>query len=197
MWIQWYLEEHIRDMVYFGVAKKAAFYRASCDVLEHLVPPNDGNNGRPFLTLFQTDRKDALSYPEFREKVRQTTQLWGGKRGREVGEFKDEQVSLIEGQGSPDSNEDAAPHIIRVSIFGDGVEDKLQSEYVEAASKLDGYRRTLLYRLEDPPEGKTYTLFIHEFKSLSSNHLSALRKETEVRGMRENAEDLQGYETEK
>lgn len=105
IWIQWYLEEHIRDMVYFGVAKKAAFYRASSDVLEHLVPPNDGNNGRSFLTLFHTDQKDALSCPEFREKVRQTTQRWGGKRGREVGEFKNEQVSLIEGRGSSDSYE--------------------------------------------------------------------------------------------
>lgn len=30
-WTQFSLEEHIRDIVFFGVAKNAAFYRASSD----------------------------------------------------------------------------------------------------------------------------------------------------------------------
>ncbi len=86
IWTQWYLEEHLRDMVYFGVAQRASFYRGTSDLITNGDTPKDGSEGRSFLAMFQTPRKHGLRYPAFKEKVRQTTGLFDGRRGREVGE---------------------------------------------------------------------------------------------------------------
>lgn len=105
LWIQWYLEEHIRDMVHFGVVKTAAFYRASGITHIHLDEAKDGNEYKEFLAMFQTDRKKALTNPPFREKVRQTTALWGGKRGREVGQLADTESELVKTIGGTNSHD--------------------------------------------------------------------------------------------
>jgi hypothetical protein len=89
-WIQWYTEEHIRDMVHFRAAKTAAFYRATSHVIRTIpagdqdlaltrtpsaIAP-DGNDFKNFLTLYQTDREHCLDYPEYKDHVRLTSQLW-------------------------------------------------------------------------------------------------------------------------
>ena len=92
-------------MVYFGAVKTASFYRASSPAMSFNSPPRHASDGRDFLAYFQTDRPKALSNPNFREKVRQTTELWEGKRGREVGEFADTESELIEDSRTGGENE--------------------------------------------------------------------------------------------
>lgn len=62
---------------------------------------------------------------------------------------------------------DIAPHVIYAKISGEEVEGKLQFEHVNAASKLNGYRRSLLYRPVDRDNEGTipYVTLIHEFDS--------------------------------
>lgn len=95
LWRQWYLEEHIRDMVYFGVVKTACFYHAIGQVFSYNDPPAHQSDDTSFLAHFQVDSSKPLSNPNFKEKVRQTTELWGGKRGREVGQLKDIASELV------------------------------------------------------------------------------------------------------
>ena len=63
--------------------------------------------------------------------------------------------------------------------MGDEVEGKIQYEHVNAASKLDGYRRSLLYRPVEIPRGQSYILLIHEFESAPGD-LELVRSEMEA-----------------
>lgn len=97
-WEQWYTEEHIRDVIYFQVAKTGAVYRANSDVprsqgidgtAESLslnrmkspsaVPP-DGNDFKRYLAIYQTKHRHCLQQPAFKDHVRLTSELWGGEK---------------------------------------------------------------------------------------------------------------------
>lgn len=58
-----------------------------------------------------------------------------------------------------------APYIIHTKITGAEVESKLQFEHVNVASRLYGYRRSLLYRTVMRTEEIPYVILIHEFES--------------------------------
>lgn len=212
-------------MVYFGVAVNGSFYRAASPVYTHLDPPKDGNDQREFVVVFQTSREKALRYPAFKEKVRQTTELWGGKRGREVGELADTESELVrtfggDGDGYGPSflssvfqssivlsltfeltcglvDEAAAPFIIEMKIFGDDIETKVQPEQiVDTVSKLDGYRRTLLYRpQENSVKAIASVTLICEFKSLTQESLLKAKERTEkAQAIKDYAFQLRSYE---
>ena len=66
-------------------------------------------------------------------------------------------------------------------MTGDDVESKLQFEHVNAASILDGYRRTLLYRPVEQTDPDPYIIMVHEFDSLDSSNLPYVR--TEIGGI--------------
>jgi hypothetical protein len=109
-WIKWYLEEHIRDMVYFGASKTGAFYQSSSDLFTSGSPPKDGSEEMKFLALYQTDRKGTNDSVEVRERVRKTSEMWK-KEGCEglttfdVGEFVIQEGVLVEVLGSYEYNE--------------------------------------------------------------------------------------------
>lgn len=105
IWTQWYLEEHIRDMVYFGVIKTASFYHAIGSPLTCNDPPSHESDDTSFLAHFQTEGPKPLSNPNFKEKVRQTTELFDGKRGREVGRLKDTASQLTKVAGTEQESE--------------------------------------------------------------------------------------------
>lgn len=109
-WTTWYLHEHIRDMVYFGASRTAAFYQATSQLYESRSPPQDGSEMMDFLTLYQTDRKGTNESDIVREKVRKTSELWtqegcAGLTSFEVGEFVIEEGVLVEVLGSYEFNE--------------------------------------------------------------------------------------------
>lgn len=60
---------------------------------------------------------------------------------------------------------DAAPYLIHAKIIGEEVEAKLQFDHVNAASGLDGYRRSLLYRPVNPTGSLPYVILLHEFEA--------------------------------
>ena len=109
-WTKWYLEEHIRDMVYFHAAQTAAFYRSSSESFTYLEPAEDGGDRMTFVALYQTDRKKCLQYPEFKDHVRQKSQLWNDESliGRDVGDFAIVDLELVEVLGSYEYNESMA-----------------------------------------------------------------------------------------
>lgn len=107
LWTQWYLEEHIRDMVYFGVVKTASFYSLVGQPFACNSPPAHQSDNTSFLAHFQVEGPKPLSNPSFKEKVRQTTELWGGKRGREVGQLKDTASELLNVTENQQENEGA------------------------------------------------------------------------------------------
>jgi hypothetical protein len=110
LWQKWVLEEHIRDMVWFNVAKNAAFYRSSSEVFTSGSPPIDGSETMPFLAVYQTDRGDISSGTGGSEKVRLTSGMWKaeGCEGLMVFDVADlimADGSLVEVLGSYEYNE--------------------------------------------------------------------------------------------
>ena len=75
--------------------------------------------------------------------------------------------------------------MIYVKMSGDDVEAKMQHEHVNAASILDGYRRTLLYRPAEQSPDSPYVVMLHEFESLDSRNLPYVKKEMESIGATE------------
>ena len=106
-WTQWYLEEHIRDMVYFKASRTGAFYRATSDVLTYLEPPNDGNDEKRFFAIYQLDRKGCLDTPEYKDNVRLRSALWddASLTCRDVGDLNPTEWELVEVLGSYEWNE--------------------------------------------------------------------------------------------
>ena len=170
-------------MVWFDVAKTAAFYHSSSEAFTSGSPPIDGSEKMPFLAVYQTDRGDISSGTGGSEKVRLTSELWKAEacEGLMVFDVADlimADGALVEVLGSYEHNEsrstssdrqqselihgmltsllyvDVAPYLIHVKVFGEEVEGKLQFEHVNAVSILDGYRRTLLYRFPDGSAGE-------------------------------------------
>ena len=119
-WIQWYLEEHIRDMVYFGASKTGAFYTAASEIFTSNSPPKDGSESMDFLTLYQTDRKAVTESVEVREKVRKTSSMWKeegceGLTSFDVGDFVITEGVLIEILGNYEYNEGTHATIITIT----------------------------------------------------------------------------------
>ncbi|KAK3721750.1 hypothetical protein LTR37_002915 [Vermiconidia calcicola] len=131
--------------------------------------PEEDTDRMSFFALYQTERKRCLESPEFKDHVRQETELWQpGLRGRDVGEFAIGEFTLVEVLGSYEYNE-------REEVAG-----KIQFEHVNAVSILQGYRRTLLYRPQDEQDQVSSVVLIHEFETLDSSNLPFVKQEMET-----------------
>ncbi|KAK5175591.1 uncharacterized protein LTR77_000730 [Saxophila tyrrhenica] len=181
---QWYLEEHIRDMVYFKVMKNSAIYQSTSDALLSSNSNAQKTDSMPFLALYQTARSNCLESAEFKNNVRVRSRLWDPdlkKHLSEVCEHSTQQLKLVEVLGSYEFNEDVAPHVVHMHYSGPDVEGKIQFEHVNAVSILDGYRRTLLYRpAEQPVEGMQEVFLVHEFETLDPSSLLYVRQAMET-----------------
>lgn len=108
-WAKWYTEEHIRDMVYFQASKTGASYEATAEIMTSGSFSNDGNEGKDFFALYQTDRKHCLDYPEYKENVRLKSRLFAeGATCHDVGTFSPTGLALVEVLGSYEYNESKA-----------------------------------------------------------------------------------------
>ncbi|KAK3671621.1 hypothetical protein LTR78_008544 [Recurvomyces mirabilis] len=164
-WIQWYTEEHIRDMVYTRAVKTACFYRATSHVVRTpIIPeddnevlalaripsatPPDGNDFKQFLAVYQTDKKDFLNHAEYRDRVRLTTSLWEGTSScHDVGSFTSSDLQLMDAIHDEHMDKDEpATHIIHCKITGNHFPRTLLQDLTSSAGKIHGYRRTLLYK---------------------------------------------------
>lgn len=93
-------------MVHFRVSKTAAFYRSVSEIYHSGSMPEEDTDRMSFFALYQTERKRCLESPEFKDHVRQETELWQpGLRGRDVGEFAIGEFTLVEVLGSYEYNE--------------------------------------------------------------------------------------------
>ena len=101
IWTKWYLEEHIRDMVYFKASRTGALYRSSSEIIQSGNVPTDGSENMKYLALYQTDRKHCLDFSEFKDHVRKKSKLWDERLiSFDVGDFVPRESALIEILGS-------------------------------------------------------------------------------------------------
>ncbi|EMC96629.1 hypothetical protein BAUCODRAFT_148210 [Baudoinia panamericana UAMH 10762] len=165
IWSQWYTEERNRDMVHFGICKTAAFYRATSDTLGMqtsgpfafiknsammrfgTATSGEEGGGEAYLAWYQTDRRRCLECPEYEIHVRQTNELWDAESiCHDVGSFEIADLELVEVHDVYGPREEgegtAAPHIIHCKL-----EKSQVSVVISEASQLDGYRRSLVYKL--------------------------------------------------
>ena len=201
-WKQWYSEEHIRDMVYFKVSRTSAFYAASSDTYTYLQPPGRGIDQKQYLALYQMGRPRPWDQKEYKENVRLESQLWDrGLSCLDIADLCPEDLELVEILGSYEYNEsmltlrilssngplmltafkDVAPYILHARISGEEVESKLQFEHVNAVSKCDGYRRSMLFRPLDRKDDEPYVIMLHEFESAPTD-LGLVKEEMEAIG---------------
>ena len=75
LWIKWYIEEHVPDLVNHHASTRASFYR-------ELSPEQAGEfnlggdpNPRKYLAVYQTDFEECLKHKEYTE-IRKTSEMW-------------------------------------------------------------------------------------------------------------------------
>ncbi|KAK5121616.1 hypothetical protein LTR85_004788 [Meristemomyces frigidus] len=151
-------------MVHFGAAKIAALYQATSDVIRSggveddaaslslarisSATPPDGNDFKAFLALYQTDRKHCLDHEDYMDNVRLTSELWDAASScHDVGSFQPADLEVVKVvRGLAEHEDSAAPRVVHVKIVGMGVESRLRQQHYDAASQLNGYRRTVVLR---------------------------------------------------
>ena len=93
-------------MVYHKASRTGAFYRNSSEVIHSGNVPEDGSETKTVLALYQTDRKNCLETPEFKDKVSKKSGLWDANLlSYDVGEFVPRESVLVEVLGSYEYNE--------------------------------------------------------------------------------------------
>ncbi|KAK3056527.1 hypothetical protein LTR09_002320 [Extremus antarcticus] len=105
---QWYLEEHIRDMVYFNATKTGAVYHSSSSCSHSENHATNETDQMDFLAIYQTAQPDCLDTPEFKNNVRQRSELWGKDLKvhlDDVCEYAAKEMKLVEVLGSYEFNE--------------------------------------------------------------------------------------------
>ncbi|TKA80860.1 hypothetical protein B0A55_02337 [Friedmanniomyces simplex] len=166
-WEQWYTEEHLRDIVYHGIAKTAALYKASSNVVRSAAGDNedaslgltrvasatmpDGNDFKQFLALYQADREHPCDSEDYEGNVRETSELWDAASSIwDVGSFRAVDLELDEnhlhGGGQDD---EPAPRLLhcKITAGSNGNANSLRQlgALTSVASGLQGYRRSLVY----------------------------------------------------
>lgn len=186
-------------MVHFKVSSTAAFYQSCSPFFTYLDPPRDGVGEMEFLALYQMGRTIPRYLDAYQKNVRVRSRLWDETLGTcfDVAQFASDHLELVEILGSYAYDEgqswrgfgsvisqlmigdtDVAPYIIHAKIIGEEVEAKLQFDHVNAASRLDGYRRSLLYRSVNPTGSLPYVILLHEFDSDPGN-VAGVQKDME------------------
>lgn len=96
LWKQWYVKEHLPDLVNSKTTNRAAFY----EEIGHPLAPNP-DHPRKWLALYQTDHEEAMSTKQFEEGVRHSSEMFaeeGSKtdQNRENGDFDGRNYQLIQ-----------------------------------------------------------------------------------------------------
>jgi hypothetical protein len=104
VWKHFYLNQHLREMVYYGVAKTSALYKS---MSEPMASEDDRPIIRkPFLAMYQSNTPDITKTPAFQKKVRLTYHEWNpGSTVYDVSDFTGHEFLLVEVLGSYEYNE--------------------------------------------------------------------------------------------
>ncbi|OCT54443.1 putative alpha/beta hydrolase [Cladophialophora carrionii] len=171
LWVKWYTEEHVPDLVNTKTAVRAAMYRETFDfplaAKEH--------HPRKYLVLYQTDLEEPLKSKEYLDGVRHSSGLWtANKPTSEVGDFHARNYKLIQDY-DPDGRGEVAPRFC-LTVEMDPVDEAdfhkwYQDEHLDMLHKLPGYRRSSRYVIGpktalmdgEPPK----YLAIHELDGLA------------------------------
>ncbi|KAK4941666.1 hypothetical protein LTR10_018405 [Elasticomyces elasticus] len=147
LWIKWYKEEHLDDLVNSKTATKAVFYKESHDFAFKAKEPHP----RGFLALYQTDREEPLKSKEFQHDVRQNSEMWPQQKPTsEIGDFDGRNYTLIQEFDPKKVGDSAPPYLLTVEMEPSEAnekdfEDWYRQEHLDLLSKLPGYRRSLRY----------------------------------------------------
>ncbi|KIW72097.1 hypothetical protein PV04_00317 [Phialophora macrospora] len=147
LWVKWYTQEHVPDLVDSKTAVRAAMYRESFD----FSPAPKEHDPRKYLVLYQTDLEECLKSKEYLDGVRHSSELWSGhKPTAEVGDFHARNYKLIQ-HYDPDGRGEVAPPFC-VTVEMDPVDEAdfdrwYREEHLDMLHELPGYRRSLRYIL--------------------------------------------------
>lgn len=150
LWKEWYVDEHLPDLVNSGISVRATFYE------EIPAPFNPSpTHPRKFLALYQTDFKESLKTENY-TALRTTSEMFakeGGKVGiQDNGDFDARNYELIQEFDPNRIGEVPPPFVVTAEIHPqpENVEDLekwYNEEHLSMLAKIPGYRRTLRYRL--------------------------------------------------
>ncbi|OAL34514.1 hypothetical protein AYO20_06144 [Fonsecaea nubica] len=169
LWVKWYIDEHLPDLINSKTAVRAAMYREADFPLG-----SKEKSPRKFLVLYQTELEDPLSSQEFLNGVRHTSDMWPDKKpSSEVGNFNIRNYKLIQDYDPDRRGEVAAPFCATVEMHPVDEPDFdkwYREEHLDMLHKLPGYRRSSRYVIgpktaltkDEPPK----YLAIHEMDSL-------------------------------
>ncbi|KAK4500052.1 hypothetical protein PRZ48_008238 [Zasmidium cellare] len=162
LWTQWYIEEHLPDLVSSKTSNRATFYK-------ELPPLFDGasDSQRNFLALYQTDFQECLKTENY-ANLRKTSELFtkegSSNKIGENGDFDARNYELIQAYDPKNSGNDTPPpQLLTVYMHPlDPIDfDKwYREEHLPLMSKVPGFIRALRYKLgpktpltrdEDPP----------------------------------------------
>ncbi|KAI9708038.1 MAG: hypothetical protein M1820_004242 [Bogoriella megaspora] len=151
LWIQWYTEEHVPDLVNSRTSTRATFFQ-EVSLPKEFRPESPGFPCK-FLTLYQTDFEEGMNSEEIRH-VRQGSDLFvqGGSKWdtSENGDFDIRNYKLIQDYDPNDVGEVAASHVLTIELHPaeSNVEDFerwYREEHLPMLSKVPGYRRSHRY----------------------------------------------------
>ncbi|KIW12294.1 hypothetical protein PV08_09571 [Exophiala spinifera] len=149
LWIKWYTEEHLPDLVNSHTSTRAAFYQESHDFAG---APKD-RHPRSFLALYQTDFEEPLKSKNYLEKVRSSSSMWPAQKPTsEIGDFDGRNYRLIQEYDPNKIGDSAPPYLLTVEMepTPENEEDFdrwYREEHLDLLSRLPGYRRSLRYVL--------------------------------------------------
>lgn len=101
VWKEWYLKEHLRDMVYHKASRTGAFYQSSSHIITSREPPKDRSEDMKFLAIYQTAQAGTLKANWSNPLIRNTSKRWEeGLHHWDVGDLVRAEGNLIEVLGS-------------------------------------------------------------------------------------------------
>ena len=103
VWKEWYRKEHIRDMVYHGASRTAAFYQYTSGIITVREPPKDRSENMEFMAIYQTDQAGTLKANWSNPLIRNTSSRWeAGLHHWDVGDLVRAEGELLETSGDED-----------------------------------------------------------------------------------------------
>lgn len=117
LWIKWYIEEHVPDLVGHHASTRASFY-------QELSPDQAGEfklggdpHPRKYLAVYQTDFEEPLKHNEYME-IRKTSEMWPkNKENGANGEFNARNYKLIQDYDPEKIGLSGVPRLINSTPF--------------------------------------------------------------------------------
>ncbi|KAF2097769.1 hypothetical protein NA57DRAFT_56952 [Rhizodiscina lignyota] len=172
LWVKWYIEEHVPDLVNHHVATRGSFYR-------ELVPEGFALGGTPhprkYLALYQTEIEEPLKTQKFID-IRKTSEMFPkDKTIHANGEFNGRNYKLIQDYDPENIGEKPTKFVLTAEMNPKDEADFEKwylEEHLEMLHKVPGHRRSQRYvigpkvpGIGDVTEAPKY-LAVHEYDSL-------------------------------